>query len=1584
MMLPSRNVVNLWADTLPTSFTAVGDFQGWNNADPNTMLLYMGNGIYRLAYDITTPGNYIGKITSTGTWRSFGADGRSVNAANVNFSTTTANQTVIFLLDTNLGRIWIGVNQPGTGNWCIAGSFQWWDNSNTPLYDDGTNGDLIGGDGVFSLDYTISTSGRNEWKAVVCGDWGTAYPSDNAWVVTGSDNQSVKFTFDTNDHANDAGLPFQPAKNIVNAWDTLPESFNAVGDFQGWNNADPAALLTDLGNGTRILNYVFSSPGTYQGKVTSTGGWDNQYGADGRNKNAPTINFQVFNPGDIVQFLLDTNQGRLAIVAPPSGGPGPDDNIDYLGLGHDSRDGLFRVPFGAINPGDELTLRFRTIHNDVTGVSVRFWDTNDSREFYREMSVAAEDVPCFDDLLGDASCDFWQLRYTPADLTTLYYRFIVVDGKATAYYADDQMMDGGWGEARSTLVDNSYAVTVYDPDFEVVDWMQDGVAYQIFPDRFRDMNKGNTVDDRTPRYGYPDNLDDKIILKDWNDLPEGYCRFYDNPAEPCTEGPRGRDYFGGDLSGIIEKLPYLNKLGVKVIYVNPIFEAGSNHNYDTQDYYLIENFFGDTGTFIALAEGAHRRGMKVILDGVFNHVSSDSPYFDRYGHFDTVGACESMNSPYRDWFYFHDVTPGTGACIGSAGPNSTNYDSWFGFDSIPVLNKNNQEVKDLIYDTNEAIARYWLNLGADGWRLDVMPDSSFPPGFWQEFREAVLEVKPDAIIVGELWKKGDVLPFIHGDTADTTMNYRFRNAVLGFFGTVDNKGFPDDGQSNQPPSLFVSKLESVREDYPDATYYTLMNLLGSHDTQRILWNLTPGENNREEKEFNPDNLARGKELLRLAAIVQMTIPGAPTIYYGDEVGVTGDDDPDDRRTFPWVDEGSTMVVGKEEIMFNAEGAAGDLMLWNHYRKLALLRQEKPVFREGELIFLLADDSNRTLAYILRSEDDIALVAINRNDTPQTLSIDVTGHMPINASFEGVVGILNQAQAVDGVLTIDLAPLSGVVMVAGSGQDLVKPAAPENLVAEPGNMQVVLSWNSVPYAALYRVLRSPVEGGGYQLLVETNSLAFTDTSVINGQRFYYVVQAVDQVGNYGTYSTEAAATPYYPIGWAGLQWPPSISKVLSVDPTENIYGQVYVPGITNSGGDPEDILAQVGFGAPGSDPSTWMTWIKMAHNSACGGCGNNYEYMGTLRPEVVGTYDYLVRFSTDNGIHWTYGYWSDGTPGDMTITPNPDTTPPDAPQSLRVVDWSANYIDLAWDPVSDAAEYWLYRSTTSGVYADPLVKLSATELFYRDSTVDSGVLYFYVVRAVDHALNLSPVSAEVSQVAEPKEVAVTFRVLVPNETPQGDTVYLVGNISILGPWNPGIQPMTDLGGGVWEVTVSILDGTNLEYKYTRGNWDRVEWWGSIVSVANRRVTITYGTDGTQVVDNTATNWGDGPDDEKAVQFWRDPLVESTFPSDDYVGDAPAEISVVFRRAIQPLADSDFSNSVQVERDGSVIMGTVTSPDDTTLIWTPDIPLGAGTYLVTVFNVRSDLGNDSVPMPPPYIQENTLTREMRSELSTSQVD
>jgi hypothetical protein len=480
---------------------------------------------------------------------------------------------------------------------------------------------------------------------------------------------------------------------------------------------------------------------------------------------------------------------------------------------------------------------------------------------------------------------------------------------------------------------------------------------------------------------------------------------------------------------------------------------------------------------------------------------------------------------------------------------------------------------------------------------------------------------------------------------------------------------------------------------------------------------------------------------------------------------------------------------------------------------------------------------------------------------------------------------------------------------------------------------------------------------------------------NGTRVYYVVKAVDALGNVGAASNEAGATPYLPIGWAIIQWPKTIDITIG-QTTPTIYGQVWVAGLTDAGGSHAAILAQVGFGPTASDPNAWTTWRSMAPNLGCS-CGNNFEYMATLRPGAVGTYDYLVRFSTDGGITWTYGdQYGIGTdtPGVLTVAASTDTTPPAAPTDLAVTNWGASFIDLAWTPPADGdlMEHWVYRSDDGGPFAVIATVPVADGSTFHDGDVASGTEYAYRVTAVDTSLNESAASNTVTQVAGPKLVNVTFRVRVPAETPPDATIYIPGDIDLLGPWTPDKQPLVDQGGGIWEVTLPILDGTSLQYKYTRGSWDRVEWWGSIVSTANRHVTISYGTTGTQLVDDTATDYGVGSDDHKAVQYWRDPLVSTTSPSDGASGAAPASIVVGFARPIIP-SGTDFSTSVTVSGPGGAVAGSVSPGSGTTtsLTWTPAAALGPGTYSVTVFNLKSDLSGDSVLMQAPYVFSFTVS-------------
>ncbi|HSL33826.1 MAG TPA: alpha-amylase family glycosyl hydrolase, partial [Candidatus Limnocylindrales bacterium] len=770
-------------------------------------------------------------------------------------------------------------------------------------------------------------AGNYEYKAALNGTWDENY---GLHAVQGGPNipltataSAVKFYYDHKSH--------WVTDNVNSVIAVAPGSFQSeLGCAGDW---DPGCLRSWLqdpdGDGVYTFETTALPAGSYEGKVAIGESWNENYGQGGT-PNGANIPFTVPTDNARVVFRYDAVSHVLSILA----GHAHDNNVEWDGLRHDSRDTLYRTPGGAVEEDTQVTLRFRTFHDDVTGVSTRFFSVRLGGQRVVPMTRVAAGVPCYEAALAAETCDFWQLTIEPSIASqpdNLWYRFIITDGTDTDYYADDTLaLDGGLGGTTDDLVDQSWALMQYVEGFSAPDWAKGAVIYQIFPDRFRNGRANNDPDTGDVRYADP------VIELGWGTLPEGYCRNHATPDAACPyrfdptatgrEQPRGRDYMGGDLRGVDQKLDYLASLGVTAIYFNPIFDAGSNHSYDTQDYTKVDPYFGTQKDFDNLVKHADNVGIRIILDGVFNHMSSDSPLFDRYHHYATVGACESADSPYRDWFRFTDVAAGAGTCVGSTGtPNGARYESWFGFDSIPVLEKSIDEVKEYFVTSDDSITKRWLEAGASGWRLDVSGDSSFPNGYWESFRTEVKALDPEALTISETWQKDTtLLRMLRGDRLDTTMNYRFRDAVLGFLApqAFDPKGFADSGQSIEP-SVFLSRLASVREDYADASYYSLMNLLDSHDTERLLWTLTPGPETPANKEGNAASVAAGKARVRLASLIQFTVPGAPTVYYGDEVGMTGDDDPDDRRTYPWAD----------------LGGSPDTAMFGHYQALAGLRSE---------------------------------------------------------------------------------------------------------------------------------------------------------------------------------------------------------------------------------------------------------------------------------------------------------------------------------------------------------------------------------------------------------------------------------------------------------------------------------------------------------------------------------------------------------------------------------------------------------------------------------------------------------------------
>jgi neopullulanase len=439
-------------------------------------------------------------------------------------------------------------------------------------------------------------------------------------------------------------------------------------------------------------------------------------------------------------------------------------------------------------------------------------------------------------------------------------------------------------------------------DVKTPDWVKDAVFYQVFPDRF----------------AFSTQVDKPHNLEPWD-------------APPTRHG-----FKGGDLYGVAEHLDYVQDLGVSAIYFNPIFQSTANHRYHTHDYEQVDPILGGNAAFKKLLDAAHARGMRIVLDGVFNHASRS---FLQFNH-----AMENgKDSPYLDWFTFHGFP--VHAYSGKA-----NYTCWFNLPALPKLNFANPQVREFAL----LIAEHWVREGIDGWRLDV-PAEIDDDEFWREFRQRVKITNPDAYIVGEIWHRAD--RWLKGDQFDAVMNYQFTRACLSFF--------IDDIESRlkltQPESYglvhamdakeFGQTLEEISRWYPQEITLAQMNLIDSHDTTRFL------------------TVAAGDtSALRLAYLTMFTFPGAPTIYYGDEIGMEGGPDPDCRRAFQW-----------------------DPALWNRdvlemTKKLAALRKKYRALRRGEFASLYAQD--RVYAFSRHLASQTIIVALNAGHHEAILDLKV--------------------------------------------------------------------------------------------------------------------------------------------------------------------------------------------------------------------------------------------------------------------------------------------------------------------------------------------------------------------------------------------------------------------------------------------------------------------------------------------------------------------------------------------------------------------------------------------------------------------
>jgi hypothetical protein len=446
-------------------------------------------------------------------------------------------------------------------------------------------------------------------------------------------------------------------------------------------------------------------------------------------------------------------------------------------------------------------------------------------------------------------------------------------------------------------------------------------------------------------------------------------------------------------------------------------------------------------------------------------------------------------------------------------------------------------------------------------------------------------------------------------------------------------------------------------------------------------------------------------------------------------------------------------------------------------------------------------------------------------------------------------------------------MSAVIFVTSNFVDLKPTAAPSLSVTEEGNGTVSLAWNSVSGSAGYNLYRSPVSGGGWVKLNDNplTSTSYTDDNLLNAKTYYYVITSLDAVGNESAHSNEVSALPRLSIGWANLQWPPTMTHTVSpTNRTDTAYGQVWIDGTTSQPGATPGLLAQLGFGPVGSNPDenpAWI-WVDASFNVDA---GNNDEFKASMLPESTGSFDYVYRYSTTNGNDWLYadlnGPVPDGAlppnPGKLTVNASGDTTPPSAPTGLTVTSASPSAISLEWDahPNSDGdlAGFEVYRDS---VLIATVLSASATS--YTDSMVTENASYDYFIRAIDTSFNRSDPSNTVDATAAPRTVTLVFNVTVPASTDgTGLSVHIAGFLDRLDgglpQWDPGGVALMRVDSTHWTITFTGKESTQIEYKYALGSWDYVEKDGTCGEIANRQLTLSYGATGTQTINDDILNW-----------------------------------------------------------------------------------------------------------------------------------
>jgi len=577
----------------------------------------------------------------------------------------------------------------------------------------------------------------------------------------------------------------------------------------------------------------------------------------------------------------------------------------------------YKSPRGAVAVGEELRLMIkftRPANPDVVEVVV----TKDGEK----------EVP-YTMIQKDAQDGVFEYQ-TSIKITSpgLYHYYFNVHGDETTYYVgSDNNLDALLGKG------NKWQLTVFEPIYAEPEWLKGGVMYQIMPDRFCDGG-----DRLTTKRGV-------IYRDDWGGTPE---------YRPTSEGKiLNNDFFGGNIKGIIKKLGYLKTLGVTCIYLNPIFEAHSNHKYDTGNYLAIDSDFGSEDDLKTLIKRADKRGMRVVLDGVFSHTGDDSIYFNKYNKYDSEGAYQSQSSPYSDWYDFKKF------------PDK--YKSWWGIDTLPQIDKTNKRYIEFVCGVEGVLAK-WGKLGIGGWRLDVADE--LPDAFLDAATRRIKSITPDALVLGEVWEDGSNKiaygyrrRYLGGKQLDSVSNYPFKEDILNFAATGDGV-------------RLANTVGHIVNNYPKRVLDSLMNILGTHDTARVLTVLSTADRDISTRDGRAAALAsdldKAMAKVRLAAALQYMLPGVPCLYYGDEAGLEGYEDPFNRRCYPWEtpeskwDKRNKKLLSWYKLLGKIRAANSDILAKGEYKHVESGDGVFVFEREsyGDKITVIANATDKPLDYAI--------------------------------------------------------------------------------------------------------------------------------------------------------------------------------------------------------------------------------------------------------------------------------------------------------------------------------------------------------------------------------------------------------------------------------------------------------------------------------------------------------------------------------------------------------------------------------------------------------------------------------------------